>query len=60
MLGWLSIAAERISRWNRSSAPGLSSSPLLTTFSTSSRSRMRLRARYTTPMPPRPSSLISS
>ncbi len=44
-LAWWSMAAERISRWKRSTAPGRSTRALLTTLSTSRRSMSLFLAR---------------
>src|SRR5215208_6766138 len=56
MFGWCSAAASRDSRTNRSRKSALSLSPGPRNLSATRRPRCTCSARYTTPMPPRPSS----
>ena len=59
MAGWLRAATARTSFWKRTSAAESAAGPG-STLSATSRPRRRSRARYTQPMPPAPSSDITS
>src|SRR5918992_24530 len=60
MLGWLREPARRDSRRKRSTNAGSSAWKDASSLSATSRSRPGWRARYTTAIPPRPSSSASS
>ena len=58
--GWASRAIAAASVRNRSRAAGVAYPPASITFTATARPSTKSRARYTTPMPPRPSSASTS